>query len=1523
MIQIYSPTNTDYTHNGDQTLFPSAATVHVILNGSWTAELTHPIDADGRWKSIVKDAVVKMPSFNGDQLFRIKSTSKSDSGVIAAMEPIFMDSMGDCFLVDIRPTSKNGQQALNDMVSPNSKYSASSDITRTATAYYEYKNLIEAIAGDDDNAFLKRWGGEILYDNFTVIINERVGGDYGVEVRYGKNIPQDGVTEEVDTSAIITRIYPKAYNGYTMTNHGHVDSPLINSYPTIKAATLTFDDVKMAADAQEDDAENGVIICNNQAELDQALTQKCQEQYDTGMDKPTVSLDISMVLLQNTEQYKDYQILETASLGDTIHCRDSHLDITSDARVIELGYDSIQKRVSSVVIGDVQYNYFDQVTDSTNRIEQVIRPNGTLMAERVQGILNGIYTQLRLQSTAAQKVNGSAFLVEDTDPESALYGAMVWGTQGLQLSVVRTADGRSWDWTTAVTAKGIVADAIVTGILSDKEGKNYWNLDTGEFRLSAESFLVDDETVQNYVDGAIDDKIAQIRELTVQLSNEVTLVPTSADGTGGNYSEAYTDVSVYLGTSDVSAAAQITVAVSAGVTGSWNPLQRRYSVTYLESDVGAVTFTVTYSGLQMSKTFTVAKTKQGQPGAQGIPGPAGDNGQSFYTWIKYADTPTSGMSDSPDGKEYMGIAYNKTTPAESTNYSDYQWSLIKGSDGSQGVPGPPGEDGQTLYTWIKYATSATGANMSDDPDGKTYLGIAYNKTTATESNNPADYTWAFFEGPQGEKGDQGIPGPAGADGQTLYTWIKYADTPTSGMSDNPDGKEYMGIAYNKTSQTESNNYGDYQWSLIKGANGSQGIPGPAGADGQTLYTWIKYADTPTSGMSDNPDGKEYMGIAYNKTSQTESNNYGDYQWSLIKGAKGDQGIPGPAGEDGQTFYTWIKYADTPTSGMSDNPDGKEYMGIAYNKTTQTESSNYSDYQWSLIKGANGSQGIPGPAGEDGKTLYTWIKYADTPTSGMSDNPDGKEYMGIAYNKATPTESSNYGDYQWSLIKGAKGDQGIPGPQGSPGTNGKTSYFHVKYSANSNGNPMTETPSTYIGTYVDFTEADSSNYRDYTWSRFQGAQGAKGEQGIPGTNGINGQTSYLHIKYSNDGGASFTSNNGETPGKYIGQYVDFNQTDSTDPDRYTWSLTQGADGRVYQLQADTLVIKQGADNAYNPPRVTFSAYYRNGTSANRVAYAGRFVISESTNGTTYITKYTSSANEASHTYTPSAANVKNIRCILYASGGTTNALDMQGVAIVRDIDNLTQEDVFNILTNNGVVQGIYLQNGQLYINAEYIATGRLASVDGSSYWDLNTGELNIDGKLVFDNNQLTVNGNVNVPSGGHVNVANGGAVNIDNIVNGRYHRVTVGSGGVVVHDYGTNTPDDDTSPAQVASMGVNTSQPVGLVRSVRYSQSSAGIPQAIQDFTNIIGGTIQSSNGSKQSTMTPTGVTTTNLTASEVDVTNGVSAQHADFEGRVNADSFNGVWITMSGWNRFRVDWADHGTGYRLWFYIDNTLVWNT
>lgn len=485
MIQIYRPENTEYERNGDMTLFPTSAVTGIKLNGTWEAELKHPVDREGRWEYIETEAVVKMPSFNGEQLFRIKDVNRSESEVTAKMEPIFMDAMDDCFLEDVRPTNKTGQEALDIMTEPNSKYTGISDITSGNTAYYENMNLIEAINGDNENSFVNRWGGEILFDNFTVTVNKRVGGDYDYEIRYGKNIAQNGIQEEVDIRDVVTRIYPKAYNGYGMSGGGYVDSENINVYHTIKCAVMSFDDVKMRDDAG-DDEESGVIICDTQEELDAALKKRCREQYDGGLDKPKVTISIDLVILKKTDQYKKFKILEDVSLGDTVHCIHSRLGIDTKARIIEMEYDNILDKVTSVMIGDYEYNYFDDVSSTVNRIDSVIRPDGTVIADKVQGFLNGVYTQLRLQSTAAQKQDVRAILFEDLDPNSSLYGAMALGTQGLQISRQRTADGKDWVWTTAMTAEGLIANIIVAGLLTDKTGRNFWNLDTGQMQLSGD-----------------------------------------------------------------------------------------------------------------------------------------------------------------------------------------------------------------------------------------------------------------------------------------------------------------------------------------------------------------------------------------------------------------------------------------------------------------------------------------------------------------------------------------------------------------------------------------------------------------------------------------------------------------------------------------------------------------------------------------------------------------------------------------------------------------------------------------------------------------------------------------------------------------------------------------------------------------------------------------------------------------------------------------------------------------------------
>ena len=484
MIQCYEKDNTNYDANGDITLLPTQCELSTEINGTWELTMSHPLDPDGRWKYLSEEAVISAPTFQSDhQLFRVDKCIKTDSSVEVTAYPIFFDSADDCFLMDTRPTNQNGQNALNIMTQ-GSKYSGESDITTGGTAYFVRRNLMDAINGEGSPTFIQTWGGEILYDNFKVIINERIGGDYGVEIRYGKNM--NGLSYTVDMSDVVTRIVPVAYNGRTMSgNTPWVDSENINKYAKKYIREVKFEDVKLAEDASDSEDEN-IIICADQTALDAALTQKCKDMYAAGADLPAVTIEVTMIDLAKTEQYKEFQDLVTVGLGDTVHCYNYKLGITTDARVIKLTWDCIRNQAGEMTLGDYEYNYFSELTSSLQAIQQVIGPGNTIVAERVSGVLNAINTQLRYQKNVAQTADVRAILFEDTNEESPTYGAMCLGTQGFQIADSRTADGRGWNWTTAFTAKGGYANTLIAGLLSDKSGRSYWNLDTGELQLSGD-----------------------------------------------------------------------------------------------------------------------------------------------------------------------------------------------------------------------------------------------------------------------------------------------------------------------------------------------------------------------------------------------------------------------------------------------------------------------------------------------------------------------------------------------------------------------------------------------------------------------------------------------------------------------------------------------------------------------------------------------------------------------------------------------------------------------------------------------------------------------------------------------------------------------------------------------------------------------------------------------------------------------------------------------------------------------------
>lgn len=613
-----------------------------------------------------------------------------------------------------------------------------------------------------------------------------------------------------------------------------------------------------------------------------------------------------------------------------------------------------------------------------------------------------------------------------------------------------------------------------------------------------------------------------------------------------------------------------------------------------------------------------------------------------YVWIRYADDEDgNGISPLPSGKTYIAIKQVLGVPTASDDPADYRGLWVKFV--GEGVPGPPGENGQPTYTWLKYADDYQGTNMTDDPTGKYYIGLATNKLTATESNNPTDYKWQLVKGEDGQdahifqayawssdgtdrftttypnenlvvrnneqvgKGLNGsgtnpgtttviYPTPSGLAGASTmleaipvtpgeriiftksgsdywrcnwldenyefvertistanvfhesvpsnarFLWVSY---PTSaqvkierGSSSTiwtPSPKDdfsnayppYVGT-YTAFDDVQSTNPSDYTWQRILGMNGEDGKDGIAGKNGVGVSdTNISYAQS-TSGTSAPVSGwtlqvptlikGQYL---WTKTVWTYTDSSTETGYTVSYNAKdGNDGTDGIAGKDGVGISsTKIEYASSssgtvkPTTGWTTSIPTVPAGSFLWTKTTWTYTDGTNESGYSAAKmGEKGDQGIQGPKGSDGQTYYTWLKYADTPTSGMSDSPTGKTYIGLAYNKTTATESTNYSDYTWSLIKGSDG------AQGPKGDNGQTLYTWIKYATSATGAGMSDSPTgkTYIGlAYNKTTVTESTNAADYSWSLIKGDKGdtgATGPQGPQGPTGPKGDRGIMGVAY---------------------------------------------------------------------------------------------------------------------------------------------------------------------------------------------------------------------------------------------------------------------------------------------------------------------------------------------------------------------------------------------------------------------------
>ena len=478
-----------------------------------------------------------------------------------------------------------------------------------------------------------------------------------------------------------------------------------------------------------------------------------------------------------------------------------------------------------------------------------------------------------------------------------------------------------------------------------------------------------------------------------------------------------------------------------------------------------------------------------------------------------AETGTGELKYSLDGGAEVSIGNNAGVPVSSFQKSikfifyvdgtvvDVETIplVVDGKDGAQGpqgVPGPAGADGKTLYTWIKYADNAQGGGISNNPTGKAYIGFAYNKETATESNNPSDYTWSDI------KGEDGIPGATGADGKTYYTWVAYSDNADgTGMYQQPkDTTKYIGIAVNKETATESNNPSDYTWSKFKGEDGQSvsslgrwhtGLFVPKLSIvtmGGSSFCSKKDTSNPPLWTTTTSDGRRITqtqdgGRTYGYILSGESNTE-EYDLLVQSGKDGSDGTDyervfiHTTEENRPSTPATSQTDDYIPSGWHDDPIGvSESLPFEWISERKKRNGIWSNFSTPALWAKYGFDGIDGAEGVAGTSIVWKGDFSSAPSSPQN---------GWAYKNTTDKKSYVYQDGQWYQMT-------IDGIDGKNGKDGLSIVWKGDLQSPPS-NPQ-----------INWAYRDTNNGRVYIWNgtawSLMVVDGSDGADGAAGSNGL--------------------------------------------------------------------------------------------------------------------------------------------------------------------------------------------------------------------------------------------------------------------------------------------------------------------------------------------------------------------------------------------------------------------------------------
>ncbi|HFJ9431597.1 endopeptidase [Bacillus thuringiensis serovar pirenaica] len=456
MITLYKPNETDFTHNGigvlDKHIY--SATVEEELNGLFVFNFNYPLFAPYGTK-IDGMSIIKVPTPDGDQLFRVVTPKVSMGEIKAVCYHIFYD-LTENLIEDIFIQPTNGSAAMARLSSGcqyKHPFTFYSDVTNISTARIVRKNPVEAMLDtSQDNSFVNRWGGELKRDNFDVKMLKSRGSNRGVVIRHKKDLL--GYEGSVDWKSPTTRIMPQGFDGLLLPEK-YVDSPLINKYPYPRIRVIEFNHIKAAIGKNAND-EDALPL----EEAYKRLRQAAKDMFDIQMvDQPKATYKVEFQELSQTEEYKEYKILQRVWMGDIVTVKHEEDGIDIQAKVIAYKYDPIKKEYINVTIG----NFKESFTDVTGKVDQIQQDLSNMPGSLLDAAKENATKLINSGFGGNVRVYPDRILIMDTKNEMTASKVWQWNINGLGYS----SNGVNGPYEIAMTKDGrIVADFITTGVLN-------------------------------------------------------------------------------------------------------------------------------------------------------------------------------------------------------------------------------------------------------------------------------------------------------------------------------------------------------------------------------------------------------------------------------------------------------------------------------------------------------------------------------------------------------------------------------------------------------------------------------------------------------------------------------------------------------------------------------------------------------------------------------------------------------------------------------------------------------------------------------------------------------------------------------------------------------------------------------------------------------------------------------------------------------------------------------------------------